>query len=82
MAADLEREYRTVKTCAPYCTIGCVHRVSVIDEFRESPRAALSRFFPRGLPVPVRILKWLFLPKPDGRETRVAHLTLKLFRMR
>jgi MoaA/NifB/PqqE/SkfB family radical SAM enzyme len=80
--ADLEREYRTVKTCAPYCTIGCVHRVSVIDEFRENPRAALSRFFPQGLPVPVRILKWLFLPKADGRETRFANLTLKLFRMR
>jgi len=80
--ADLEREYKTVKNCAPYCTIGCVHRVSVIDEFRENPRAALSRFFPQGLPLPVRILKWLFLPKPDGRETRFANLTLKLFRMR
>jgi MoaA/NifB/PqqE/SkfB family radical SAM enzyme len=80
--ADLEREYKTVKSCAPYCTIGCVHRVSVIDEFRENPRAALSRFFPQALPLPVRILKWLFLPKPDGRETRFANLTLKLFRMR
>src|SRR5262249_39184200 len=59
----LEREYSTVKTCAPYCTVGCVHRVAVLDEFRENPRAALSRFFPQRLPLPVRILKWLFLPK-------------------
>jgi MoaA/NifB/PqqE/SkfB family radical SAM enzyme len=80
--ADLEREYNTVKTCAPYCTIGCVHRVSVLDEFRENPRVALSRFFPQGLPMPVRILKWLFLPKPNGRATGLANLTVKLFRLR
>jgi len=80
--ADLEREYSSVKTCAPYCTIGCVHRVSVLDEFRENPGVALSRFFPRGLPVPVRILKRLFLPRPGGRETRLAKLTVKLFRIR
>src|SRR6202165_417168 len=29
---DLEREYHTVKQCAPYCTISCVQRVSMIDE--------------------------------------------------
>ena len=80
--ADLEREYHTVKTCAPYCTIGCVHRVSVLDEFRENPRAAISRFFPQRLPVPVRILTWLFLPKPDGRGTRLGNLTARLLRMR
>ena len=78
----LEREYHTVKACAPYCTIGCVHRVSVIDQFREQPRESLSRFFPQRLPAPVRILKWLFLPKADGRETVFAALTLKLFRLR
>src|SRR5437773_6863671 len=78
----LEREYHTVKACAPYCTIGCVHRVSVIDQFREQPRESFSRFFPQGLPAPVRILKWLFLPKADGRETVFAALTLKLFRLR
>jgi MoaA/NifB/PqqE/SkfB family radical SAM enzyme len=79
---DLEREYHTVKACAPYCTISCVHRVTVVDEFRESPQAALSRFFPERLPVPVKILKWLFLPKADGRQTAFASLTVKLFRLR
>jgi hypothetical protein len=81
-AEHLEREYDTVKACAPYCTIGCVHRVSVIDEFRENPRDALSRFFPLGLSAPVQILKWLFLPKPNGRETLFATLTKKLFHLR
>ncbi len=28
---DVERELFTVKPCAPYCTIGCVHRVSMLD---------------------------------------------------
>src|SRR5688572_5344426 len=37
---DLKREYHTIKSCAPYCTISCVHRVGVIDEFRENPRDA------------------------------------------
>jgi MoaA/NifB/PqqE/SkfB family radical SAM enzyme len=80
--AHLEHEYNTRKPCAPYCTVGCVHRVSVLDEFRENPRNALSRFFPQGLPASVRILKWLFLPKADGRKTRLANLTVKLLRMR
>jgi hypothetical protein len=79
---DLEREYHTVKACAPYCTISCVHRVTVVDEFRESPQAALSRFFPERLPAPVKVLKWLFLPKGNGRQTAFASLTVKLFRLR
>jgi MoaA/NifB/PqqE/SkfB family radical SAM enzyme len=81
-ADDIKREYSSVKSCAPYCTIGCVHRVSIIDEFRQKPGEALSRFFPERLPTPVRILKWLFLPKPAGKQTRFATLTLKLLRLR
>jgi MoaA/NifB/PqqE/SkfB family radical SAM enzyme len=33
-AADIRREFDTVKDCAPLCTIGCVHRVSVLDRWR------------------------------------------------
>jgi MoaA/NifB/PqqE/SkfB family radical SAM enzyme len=33
-ADDLAREFDTVKPCAPYCTIGCVHRASVLDSWR------------------------------------------------
>ena len=68
---NLEREYHTVKPCAPYCTIPCVQRVAMVDEFRERPKEALVRFFPaRGdsgqtscdLPTSMRVLTWLFLP--------------------
>jgi MoaA/NifB/PqqE/SkfB family radical SAM enzyme len=32
---DIRREYFTKKSCAPYCTISCVHQVSVIDRWRD-----------------------------------------------
>jgi hypothetical protein len=41
---DLKREFHTDKSCAPYCTIGCVHRASSLDRFR--PSALLSRRSP------------------------------------
>jgi MoaA/NifB/PqqE/SkfB family radical SAM enzyme len=34
-AADITRELLTPKSCAPYCTIGCVHRVSTMDFWRK-----------------------------------------------
>ena len=37
---DIRREFDTPKSCAPYCTVGCVHRVSTMD-FWRSPQ--LSR---------------------------------------
>jgi len=80
--ADLEREYHTVKSCAPYCTVSCVHRVAIVDEFRENPPLALSKFFPAGLPLPVRTLKWLFVPKTPGKQTAMAKLTGRLFHLR
>jgi MoaA/NifB/PqqE/SkfB family radical SAM enzyme len=80
--ADLEREYHTVKSCAPYCTISCVHRVSVVDEFRVNPSQALSHFFPNQMPVPVKVLKWLFLPTTPGQQTAMARLTLRLLKLK
>ncbi len=32
--ADIRREYLTEKSCAPYCTVSCVHMVSYFDFFR------------------------------------------------
>lgn len=32
---DIRREFMTPKWCAPYCTIGCVHRVSRMDYWRK-----------------------------------------------
>ena len=31
---DIRREYVTEKTCAPHCTVSCVHQVSYLDSFR------------------------------------------------
>ena len=31
---DIKREFLTEKWCAPYCTVGCVHRVSTMDFWR------------------------------------------------
>jgi len=42
--ADLEREFDTLKPCAPLCTIGCVHRASSLDGWRgRQPRLPLPR---------------------------------------
>jgi hypothetical protein len=35
---DIRREYATAKSCAPYCTVGCVHRVSTMDFWRSPQR--------------------------------------------
>ena len=32
---DIRREFSTPKSCAPYCTVGCVHRVSTMDFWRK-----------------------------------------------
>lgn len=32
---DIRREFMAPKWCAPYCTIGCVHRVSFMDFWRK-----------------------------------------------
>jgi MoaA/NifB/PqqE/SkfB family radical SAM enzyme len=31
---DVRREYRTAKSCAPRCTVACVHQISYIDFWR------------------------------------------------
>ena len=33
--ADIVREFNAPKSCAPMCTIGCVHRVSFMDHWRR-----------------------------------------------
>jgi len=39
---DLRREYLTEKSCAPHCTVSCVHQVSIFDSWRapQEPAAA------------------------------------------
>jgi len=74
---DLAREYSTAKSCAPYCTIGCVHRVAMIDELRERPVETLQSWFGtpgsfNGLPRPVRLLVRLLVTGPERRFVRGA----------
>jgi MoaA/NifB/PqqE/SkfB family radical SAM enzyme len=32
---DIRREYLTEKSCAPHCTVSCVHQVSIFDSWRS-----------------------------------------------
>lgn len=45
----LRREFDTPKACAPYCTIGCVHRVSTMDFWRRPQRPDTVRSLPPSL---------------------------------
>jgi MoaA/NifB/PqqE/SkfB family radical SAM enzyme len=36
----IRREYLTEKSCAPHCTVSCVHQVSVFDFWRDPQRPA------------------------------------------
>ena len=40
--ADIVREFNAPKSCAPMCTIGCVHRVSFMDHWRKPQRGEYS----------------------------------------
>jgi len=72
---DLDREGATVKACAPLCTVGCVHRVAMLDDLRERPLETLNAWFagggsPARLPLPVRVLVRLLV---TGRGRRLVH---------
>jgi MoaA/NifB/PqqE/SkfB family radical SAM enzyme len=89
--ADLERENKAVKSCAPLCTVSCVHQVAMVDHLRERPHEAIARFFPPrpgeapgdNLPGPIKMLKWFFLPsKPGGKRRVFQNVALKLLRVK
>jgi MoaA/NifB/PqqE/SkfB family radical SAM enzyme len=40
--ADIKREFLTEKSCAPNCTISCVHQVSYIDHWRAPQTNTIS----------------------------------------
>jgi MoaA/NifB/PqqE/SkfB family radical SAM enzyme len=49
---DVRREYRTAKSCAPRCTVACVHQISYIDFWRgkqDLAPAAIDEPESRGL---------------------------------
>jgi MoaA/NifB/PqqE/SkfB family radical SAM enzyme len=73
---DLRREHASIKTCAPRCTIGCVHRVALIDELRESPIRTLEDWFGSSStpPLPVRVLLRVFV---TGRGSGLARRAVR-----
>lgn len=73
-AEHLREQYHEPKACAPFCTVGCVHRVAQVDQLREHPQPTLEEWFAAPgpgrsphLPLPVRLLKWAFVTSP-GRD--------------
>jgi MoaA/NifB/PqqE/SkfB family radical SAM enzyme len=41
--ADVKREFLTEKSCAPHCTVSCVHQISYIDHWRAPQHSATPR---------------------------------------
>src|SRR5215471_3620458 len=39
---DIKTAFATPKSCAPYCTVGCVHRVSTMDFWRKPQKSQVS----------------------------------------
>lgn len=77
--ADIDREYSTVKSCAPYCTVSCVHRVAMIDMVRQKPRETLAKLFPPlvpggrpRVPLSLRLLTSIFAPPASGEGRGTA----------
>jgi len=75
---DVVREAARPKGCAPFCTISCVHQVSMVDQFRDEPKEFLQRLFSAksgdhkryAQPAIVRILEWVFLPPRESTTRR------------
>ena len=49
---DIRREFSATKACAPYCTVGCVHRVSTMDFWRSPQRESTTTRRPPPVLVP------------------------------
>ncbi|MBE0617126.1 MAG: radical SAM protein, partial [Proteobacteria bacterium] len=73
--ADLKREAERVKDCAPYCTVSCVHQVSMLDAFREAPSETLHQMMESRqrldpnfrVPMLVKALDWMFLREENKK---------------
>jgi len=65
-AEDLRRQYHELKSCAPFCTVSCVHRVALLDRIRTQPIAALDEITPASASgaQSVRALRWMFVTGP------------------
>ena len=82
--ADIDREYDTVKSCAPLCTVSCVHRVALLDAIRERPLETLERLSAadraasRQPPLTVKVLTRVFVTSP--RRDMFRRLAMRALR--
>jgi hypothetical protein len=83
--ADIDREYHSVKSCAPHCTVSCVHRVSLLEEIRTKPVETLDGMASAGSaggatpPASLRLLTWMFVTGRHHRRFR--RLATRAFRL-
>jgi len=69
---DVERQYATEKSCAPFCGISCVHQTAMLDQVRENPRGMLEQLIQRRratdpnfrTPLLLRAIGWAFVDNP------------------
>jgi hypothetical protein len=65
-----------VKSCAPTCTVSCVHRVALVDALRERPLDTIDALVAaeraRGgrPPLTVGWLRWLLVTGPQRHVVR------------
>jgi MoaA/NifB/PqqE/SkfB family radical SAM enzyme len=72
--ADVLRESTSEKSCAPLCTVSCVHRVALLDRIRTEPIKALDEMMPESGsgPASVRALRWMFVTGPHHDRFRAV----------
>jgi len=72
--ADVVRESTSEKSCAPLCTVSCVHRVALLDHIRMQPLEALDEMMPASGSgaVSVRVLRWMFVTGPQHHRFRAV----------
>jgi len=71
---DVRRESTSEKSCAPLCTVSCVHRVALLDRIRTQPVKTLDEIMPAtaGGAASVRALRWTFLTGPHHDRFRAV----------
>ncbi|HYE15669.1 MAG TPA: radical SAM protein [Pyrinomonadaceae bacterium] len=47
--ADIDREYKTEKWCAPLCTVACAHKVAILDNWRDPQKGSGQEIAPQRL---------------------------------
>ena len=68
----MRRESTSEKSCAPLCTVSCVHRVALLDRIRTQPLKTLDEIMPTnaGGAASVRVLRWMFVTGPHHDRFR------------